>query len=262
MQTIQATRYIKPLREGGSLPAIAEADDGQLYVIKFLGAGQGAKALIAELVAGEIARWLGLPVPEIALVELDQNFGRNEPNPEIRDLLQASVGTNLAMRYLSNAVTFNALLKPPPETELASTIVWFDAYVTNVDRTPRNVNMLICQNQLWLIDHGASLYFHHDWRNYLARSQTPFAAIKDHTLLAFADTLPQADVALRARLTPDTISPIIDLIPDSWLGQESSFANHAEHRAAYLAFLLNRLAASTIFVEEALRARAKFAESV
>ncbi|GEM_PF-684682 len=232
LRTIQATRYLKPLREGGSLPAIVEADDGQLYVMKFVGAGQGAKALIAELVAGEIARLLGLRVPEIALIELDAAFGRNEPNPEIRDLLQASIGLNLAMRYLPNAMTFNAMVSPFPEANLASMIVWFDAYITNVDRTPRNVNLLIWQDNLWLIDHGAALYFHHDWKNYLIRSESPFAPIKDHTLLAFADALPQADITLRARLNSEVISPIIDLIPDSWLGQEACFASQAEHRSA------------------------------
>lgn len=258
IKTVTAMRYITPLREGGSLPAIVEADDGLLYVMKFVGAGQGPKALIAELVAGEIARSLGFNVPEIALMTLDPMLGRSEPDAEIQDLLQASAGRlNLGLRYLPNAFSFNILLKSRPDPDLASHIVWFDAYVTNVDRTPRNVNLLIWQEKLWLIDHGASLYFHHDWQNYLARSQTPFPLIKDHTLITLASKLPEADAALRPHLTPPLIHQIIELIPDQWLGDESSFANLAEHRQAYIAYLLNRLAASSIFVEEARHAHTK-----
>ena len=257
IKTVTATRYITPLREGGSLPAIIEADDGVLYVMKFVGAGQGPKALIAELVAGEIARALGLPVPQIVFIQLDPALGRSEPDPEIQDLLKASAGLNLGLRYLPNTFAFNPLLKPPPPPDLASAIVWFDAYVTNVDRTPRNVNMLIRQDKLWLIDHGATLYFHHNWNDYLAHSRTPFPLIKDHTLLSLADTLPDADTALRVRLTPELIRRIIDLIPAPWLGQEPGFAGHAEHRQAYVAYLLSRLEASPIFVEEAVRARTK-----
>jgi hypothetical protein len=258
VKTVAAIQYLTPLREGGSLPAIVEADDGQLYVMKFVGAGQGPKALIAELVAGEIARALGLLVPEIVLMQLDPKLARSEPNPEIQDLLRASAGRlNLGLRYLPNAFAFNMLLKPPPDPDLASAIVWFDAYVTNVDRTPRNVNLLIWQDRLWLIDHGASLYFHHDWDNYLARSRNPFPLIKDHTLLPFAGKLPEAGAALRPRLTPSLIRQIVELIPDEWLGPEPHFAGQAEHRQAYSAYLLERLAASTIFVEEALHARAQ-----
>jgi hypothetical protein len=258
IKTVTAMHYLTPLREGGSLPAIIEADNGQRYVVKFVGAGQGPKALIAELIAGEIARLLGLNVPEIVLIELDPMFGRSEPDPEIQDLLRASAGRlNLGLSYLPNAFSFNLLLKPPPDPDLASQIVWFDAYVTNVDRTPRNVNLLIWQEKLWLIDHGASLYFHHDWQNYLARSQTPFPLIKDHTLLSFASHIPEADAALRLRLTPPLIRQIIDWLPDEWLAGESTFATLAEHRDAYQAYLLNRLAAASVFVEEAVNAHAK-----
>lgn len=251
--TLSATRYITPLREGGSLPAVVEADDGQLYVMKFVGAGQGPKALIAELIAGEIARVLGLRVPELVFLTLDATLARSEPHQEIQDLLLASAGrVNLGLRYLPNALDFNMLLKPPPESGLASAIVWFDAYVTNVDRTPRNVNLLIWRENLWLIDHGASLYFHHGWDNYLARSQNPFPLIKDHTLIAFASALPEADIVLRPLLTEPVIRSIVDLVPEAWLMGEAAFRSTAEHRQAYASYLLKRLESSA-FVEEALR---------
>lgn len=256
LKTVTTTRYVTPLPEGGSLPAIVEADDGRLYVMKFVGAGQGPKALIAELVAGEIGRALGLRVPQLALMQLDPMLGRSEPNPEIRDLLRASAGRlNLGLSYLPNAFEFNSLLKPPPSSELASKIVWFDAYITNVDRTPRNVNMLIWQDKLWLIDHGAALYFHHSWDDYLARSRNPFNLIKNHTLLEFAGNLPQADAELRPQLTPKIISQIVQSIPDEWLNGETTFAALRDHRQAYADYLLNRLEASSIFVEEAIHAR-------
>jgi hypothetical protein len=258
IKTVNATKYITPLREGGSLPAVVEADDGQMYVMKFIGAGQGPKALIAEFVTGEIGRALGLPVPEIVFMELDPMMGRSEPNPEIQDLLLASAGRlNLGLRYLPNAYAFNTLLTPSPDPMLASNIVWFDAYATNVDRTPRNVNILIREDQLWLIDHGASLYFHHDWADYLSRSQSPFPLIKDHTLITLASKLPEADAALRPRLTPDIIRHIVNLIPDEWLADEPAFANRQEHRSAYVSYLLSRLEASHIFVEEAVNVHAQ-----
>ena len=239
------------------MPAIVEADDGELYVMKFTAAGQGPKALIAELVAGEIGRALGLRVPEIVLIELDANVGRSEPHQEIREVLERSAGLNLALRYLPHALAFSNLLEPAPDAALASAIVWFDAYVTNVDRTPRNVNILIWQDALWLIDHGASLYFHHNWPGYLERSRTPFPMIKDHTLLPLAGALREADAAARARLTPALIRDIVELIPDAWLNGESTFTSAAEHRQAYAEWLSRRLAASDIFVEEAIHARSK-----
>jgi hypothetical protein len=254
IRTVTATRYLTPLREGGSLPAVVEADDNQLYVMKFVGAGQGPKALIAELVAGEIGRRLGLQIPEIVFMELVPSLGRSEPNPEIQDLLRASIGLNLGLRYLPHAFDFNLLLKPPPDPDLASQIVWFDAYVTNVDRTPRNVNMLLWEEKLWLIDHGASLYFHHSWDDYLTRSRTPFPLIKEHTLISLASRLAEADALLSSRLTPEFIREIVGFIPAVWLGQEERFASQAEHREAYINYLLSRLAASATFVEEAIHA--------
>lgn len=255
LRTVAATRYITPFREGGSLPALVEADDGELYVLKFCGAGQGVKALVAELIAGEIGRTLGLPIPELALVELEAGFGLNEPHEEIQDLLKASIGLNLGVRYLPSAFAYNPLMQPPPAPDLASEIVWFDAYVTNVDRTPRNVNMLIWEEQLWLIDHGAALYFHHDWNNYLARSHTPFSFVKQHTLLKYAADLPGADARLRARLDAGVLREIVDLVPEIWLGGETEFATVAEHRAGYVNYLSSRLTASETFVKEAIHAR-------
>jgi hypothetical protein len=237
------------------LPAVVKADDGELYVMKFVGAGQGPKALIAELVAGEIGRRLGLLVPELVFIELDPALGPSEPNEEIRDLLRASVGLNLGMRYLPNAFAFSPLLAPAPDPALASAVVWFDAYMTNVDRTPRNANLLIWQEGLWLIDHGACLYFHHAWDDYMTRSRSPFPLIKEHVLLPFASALAEADAALRARLTPELIGEIVSLIPGAWLDGEPRFASHAEHRAAYTKYLLSRLAASSVFVQEAEHAR-------
>jgi hypothetical protein len=257
IRTVAAKRYITPLREGGSLPAVVEADDKRLYVLKFRGAGQGRKALIAELVAGEIGRALGLPIPEIVFVELDPALGRSEPDPEIHDLITASAGLNLALAYLPGALAFEPLLAPPPAIAEASAIVWFDAYVTNVDRTARNTNMLLLNRQLWLIDHGASLYFHHTWSDYLARSRGAFPQIKDHVLLRFADDIAPIDADLSGRLNEDIITEIVELIPESWLENEPGFANSAEHRAAYVAYLLGRLAAPRAFVEEAIDARAK-----
>lgn len=256
LRTVLATRYVTPLREGGSLPAVMEADDGASYVVKFSGAGQGTRALIAELVAGEIARTLGLRVPELVFVELEDEIGRNEPDPEIRDLLRGSVGLNLGMAYLPSAFAYSQLLKPPPAPDLASDIVWFDAYVTNVDRTPRNVNLLIWQDELWLIDHGAALYFHYDWQNYLERSKTPFSMIKQHTLLRFAEDVPAANERLSPRLTPEELRRILALAPDLWLGDEAQFDSPAAHREGYVSYLLTRLNESERFVQEAVNARA------
>lgn len=255
--TRTATRYLVPLREGGSLPAVVEADDGELYVMKFRGAGQGPKVLIAELIAGEIGRVLGLHVPELVFMTLDPALGKNERDPEIRELLTASSGLNLALRYLPSAFAFNELLKTPLDADLASAIVWFDAYITNVDRTARNVNMLIWQKELWLIDHGAALYFHYDWADYLARSQTPFALIKHHALIRFASRLAAADARLRPLLTESVLRTIVDQVPDGWLGQEPGFANPAELRAGYVAYLTSRLAGAASFVAEAEHAHAQ-----
>ena len=254
IRTVTATRYITPLREGGSLPAIVEADDDGLYVLKFRGAGQGPRALIAELVAGELARAASLPVPEIVLVELDPELARTEPDPEIQDLIRASVGRNLGLDYLPGSVTFDPLAEQV-DAGLASAIVWFDAFITNVDRTPRNANLLVWHRALWLIDHGAALYFHHQWAHHLENSRKPFTLIKDHVLLPFASRLDDADAAMTERLTAQRIAAIVALIPDTWLEDEPSFATKAAHRDAYLQYLTQRLAAPRAFVEEAKRAR-------
>jgi hypothetical protein len=255
LRTVTATRYVTPLREGGSLPAIIEADNLGMYVLKFRGAGQGPKALIAELVAGELARACGLPVPEIVLVEVDDELARTEPDPEIQDLIRASSGLNLALDYLPGAVTFDPLAGPP-DTDLASRIVWFDALVTNIDRTPRNANMMVWHRKLWLIDHGAALYFHHAWDDAQARSRSPFVPIRDHVLLPFAGTLAEVDAAMAKPLDEALIRAIVAAIPDAWLGREAGFASHDAHREAYVAWLLNRLASPHAFVEEAIRAHA------
>lgn len=255
LRTVTATRYVTPLREGGSLPAIVEADDDGLYVLKFRGAGQGLKALIAELVAGELGRALGLPVPEIVFVELDSALARTEPDPEIQDLIRASAGLNLALDYLPGSITFDPLVDSPPP-ELASAVVWFDAFITNVDRTARNANMLAWHRQLWLIDHGAALYFHHGWVNYLERSRSPFPQIKDHVLLPAASALEETDAKLSALVTTALIEDILNLIPDEWLATEPKFAGADEHRAAYAEYLMTRLAFPRDFVKEAINARA------
>jgi hypothetical protein len=254
LRTITTTRYVTPLREGGSLPAIVEADDDGLYVLKFHGAGQGPKALIAELVAGEIARAVGLPVPEIVFIELDPVLGRSEPDSEIQELIKASAGLNLALDFLPGALAFDVQDAFQLEPLLASSILWFDAYITNVDRTPRNTNMLWWHRRLMLIDHGAALYFHHINANYMERSRTPFANIKNHVLLPVASALLEADRRMKAQLTPEVLQGIVDLIPQSWLGNDPTFADPATHRQAYLNYLLDRLDHSQVFVEEATRA--------
>jgi len=262
LRSVLVTRYVTPLREGGSLPGLVEADDDGLYVLKFRGAGQGPRALIAELVVGEIGRLLGLPVPELVFAELDAALGRNEPDYEIRALLQASAGLNLGMDFLPAALTYTPAalktLRPPLDAALASAIVWFDAYTTNVDRTARNPNLLIWGRRLWLIDHGAALYFHHTWENYLARSRTPFAAIKEHVLLSQASQLQEADERLRPLITPAALERIVAQIPESWLLPDEQFADADAQRAAYVAWLLERAQSSRVFVEEAIRARAQF----
>ncbi|MFP5245062.1 MAG: HipA family kinase, partial [Thermoanaerobaculia bacterium] len=220
MRTITATHYVTPLREGGSLPAIVEGDDDGTYVLKFRGAGQGPRALVAELVSGELARLLGLRVPEIVFAELDPRLAKTEPDPEIQDLLRASAGLNLALDYLPGSVAFDPLIDKAiaSDAKLASAIVWFDALVTNVDRTPRNTNLLVWHGNLWLIDHGAALYFHHSWsEDFLERAQTPFAAIKDHVLLPWANELREADEELAPMITRERLDAITALIPGDWL---------------------------------------------
>ena len=254
LRTVAVTRYVTPLREGGSLPALVEADDGFLYVVKFRGAGQGVKALIAELIVGELARVLGLRVPELVFCELDEAFGRTEPDEEIQDLLRASTGRNLALHYLSGAITFDALVTTV-DARLASQIVWLDCLTLNVDRTPRNTNMLMWHKELWLIDHGAALYAHHAGPDWAAPRPRPFPQVKDHVLLPQASELAAADVEGHARLTPEVLRAIVALVPDEWLTDESSSLAPAERRAEYVQFLETRLAASASFVQEAQTAR-------
>lgn len=225
-----------------------------MYVLKFRGAGQGAKSLIAELVAGEIARAVGLLVPEIVFVEVSAELARTEPDPEIQDLIRASVGLNLALDYLPSSITFDPVAQRP-DAELASSIVWFDAYVTNIDRTARNTNMLMWHRRLWLIDHGVALSFHHTWNDYLDRSRSSFPGIKDHVLLQFASQLEEADAKMTAKLTPDVIRHIVSEIPDTWLVEGSPFTESQQHRDAYIQYLLKRLEPPHGFLEEAIRVR-------
>ena len=261
MRTIRATRYVTPLREGGSLPAIVEADDDGLYVLKFRGAGQGPRALVAELVAGELARACGLPVPEIVFARIDADLARTEPDPEIQDLIRASadlvdgsVGLNLALDYLPGLMTFDPLAFMP-DAALASRIVWFDAFTSNIDRTARNANMLVWHGKLWLIDHGAALYFHHSPRDFALRAHEPFAAIKDHVLLPFASELDAADAAMSSRLTPAVVADVVALIPDAWLDDDPLAAAKSAQRAAYASYFARRLESPRAFAQEAARAR-------
>ena len=251
---VQVIRYVTPLREGGSLPAIAEADDEFLYVLKFRGAGQGVKALIAELIGGEIARMLGLKVPEIVFAQLDTAFGRTEPDEEIQDLLKASVGLNLGLHYLSGSITYDPAVTRLP-SRLASQIVWLDCLLTNVDRTARNTNMLVWNKELWLIDHGASLYFHHSWTNWEEQARRPFTPVKDHVLLPQASELEAVDAEYAPLLTEERIRGIVDLVPDEWLADGLSAEPVSERREVYVQFLLTRVASSSIFVKEAQYAR-------
>lgn len=254
LRTVNVTRYITPLREGGSLPAIVEACDGFMYVLKFRGAGQGIKALIAELIGGEIARALGLKVPEIVFAEVDSAFGRTEPDEEIQDLLKASTGLNLGLHYLSGSITFDPAVTVVDPT-LASKIVWLDAFLINMDRTVRNTNMLWWQKELWLIDHGACLYFHHNIAGWKEKILTPFSLVKDHVLLPAAGELEKIDAISHILLTNEKITAIVNLVPTEWLSIDNPFASVEEHREVYRQFLQQRFEQSTIFVKEAQHAR-------
>jgi hypothetical protein len=251
LRTVNVTRYVTPLREGGSLPAIVETDDGFLYVLKFRGAGQGVKALIAELIGGEMARALGLKLPELVFAHLVDTFSKIEPDEEIQDLLRASTGLNLGLHYLSSSITFDPIVTTV-DPKLASQIVWLDCVLTNVDRTPRNTNMLTWHKELWLIDHGAALYFHHNWDNWEEQGKRPFLSIKDHVLLPQASELEIVNEEFCKIITPDLIKEIVDLIPDEWLREEGSAD---EQRAIYCRFLETRIAISDLLVKEANNAR-------
>lgn len=256
LRTQNLTRYIMPLREGGSLPALAEADDGFRYVVKMRGAGHGTKALVSELIGGEVARALGFRVPELVLLELDEAFGRSEADEEIQDLLKASRGTNLGLHFLSGAFTVDPYVNGIDE-DTASRIVWLDAFLTNVDRTVQNTNMLSWNRELWLIDHGAALYFHHNWGDVAKAALTPFQYIRQHALLPRASRLQEADKAMRQRITPRTLEKIVDLVPDEWLHWDGVDLTPAQIKDAYKQFLTTRLANSDIFVKEAIDARKK-----
>lgn len=257
LRTVTATRYVTPLREGGSLPAVIEADDDGLYVLKFRGAGQGPKVLVAELICGELGRALGLPVPEIVFVEVDEAMARNEPDEEIQALVAASSGLNLALDYLPGALGFDPLDLGEVDARLAAATVWFDAYITNVDRTPRNPNLLWWHNRLYLIDHGAALYVHHSWSGWRERMHGRFPAIKDHVLLPATADLRAIDAELAPLVTPELVHTLVAAVPEVWLEGDSHFATTAEQRAAYVEYLLARVAAPRLFVEEAANARAQ-----
>jgi hypothetical protein len=250
LRSVSAIRFVAALREGGSLPGLVEADDDGMYVVKFRGAGQGPKALIADLVGGELARALGLAVPELVAIEVDPVLGRAEPDAEIRDLLKASGGTNLGVDFLPGALPFSPAAPAALDAELAAAIVWLDALITNVDRTARNPNMLLWHDRLWLIDHGAALYRHHDpsWPRGAARR--PFPQIRDHVLLPFAGPIAEADERLAPRLDEATLTGVVAAVPDAWLDGDAAAA-----RREYVEFLLERLQAPRAFAAEAEEAR-------
>jgi hypothetical protein len=252
IRTVNVSRYVTPLREGGSLPAIVEADDDGMYVLKFRGAGQGPKALIAELICGELARHLGFRVPEIVFAELDVELSRTEPDPEIQDLMKASAGLNLALDYLPGSITFDPVVDKV-DGELASKIVWFDAFATNVDRTARNANMLMWHKELWLIDHGAALYFQHSWDYWEEQSVKPFSQIRDHVLLPYSTDITAEGSRLAKTLSGNAIREIVELIPENWL--DTGGRSPEEAKRIYTEYLKRRLANADIFTEEAERAR-------
>lgn len=254
LRTVTIVRYAQPLREGGSLPGLVEADDGERYVVKFRGNGHGPKALIAELIGGEVVRALGLPVPELVYAELGPEIGRSEGDEEIQDLLRASVGSNAAMRFLPGAITYDPAAHFVVEAALASRIVWADAYLTNIDRTAKNTNMLRWQGGLQLIDHGSCLYFQHAWENRMAHAVGPFSLVKDHVLLPFATQVDQVAHSAMELLSDEVLQGIVDLLPDSWLQWPESDAAPAALRADYLEFLRVRRDHAAVFTAEAVRA--------
>ena len=257
LRTVQATRYVLPLREGGSLPAIVEANDLGLYVVKFRGAGQGILALIAELIAGEMGRALGLRVPEIVLVEIDPALGRNEPDAEIRHLLRASIGVNLGIDYLPGSVMFDPAARDTAPAEEASMLVWFDAFTMNVDRTPRNANLLVWHRRLYPIDHGAALFFHHDWASMESKIASPFAQIEKHMLLPWATEIEKSGALAREKLAGGLIDGIIAQVPEEWLEAIPGDLSAALRREAYIEFFQRRLVAAKIFEDEAMNARSR-----
>lgn len=256
LRTVNVTRYITPLREGGSLPALAEADDDFKYVVKFKGSGHGTKAVISELIGGLVAKELGLRVPELVFVNLDEAFGQTEADEEIQDLLKWSKGLNIGLHFLSGAITYDPVTTKINGKE-ASQVVWMDAFLTNMDRTVKNTNMMIKYRELWLIDHGSSLYFHHSWDNWEKQALSSFPMIKDHVLLPFADQLEEVDKEYRELLTPKKIREMVDMIPDEWLNWAEGDETVQDLREVYYKFLTTRLSHSDIFVKEAQHAREK-----
>ncbi len=255
LRTVIATRYVTPLREGGSVPALVEADDDGLYVVKLLGAGHGRKALTAELLAGEIGRRLRLPVPDAVLVDLDGVLANAEPDQEIQELLARSSGINYGLDFLPGSLSFAPAVGPRPDADLAADIVWLDAFTTNVDRTVRNPNLLVWHRRLQLIDHGSAFYIHHSWTEPDAHARRPFTQIRDHVLMPFAGSIANADSRLAAKLDDAFLASLVAAIPDDWLQPEDGLPDAAAHRRAYLAYMQTRLAARAAFVEEAERAR-------
>jgi len=256
LRTVTVTRYILPLREGGSLPALAEADDDFKYVLKFRGAGHGVKALISELIGGKVSQVLGFRIPELVFANLSEDFGRSEADEEIQDLLKNSCGLNLALHYLSGAITYDpGAVKIDPK--LSSEIVWLDAFLTNIDRTFRNTNMLMWHQELWLIDNGASLYFHHNWDNWEKNAVSPFVMIKDHVLLPQASELDEVNQRFKAILTDDVLREIVELIPEDWLQWNDTDLTPTEIKEVYFQFLILRRDNSDNFLNEAKNARAK-----
>jgi len=254
IRTVDVTQYVQPLREGGSLPAIVKADDGFLYVLKFRGAGQGKKALIAEFIGGEIARAIGLKVPELVFMNLDDSFSKTEPDEEIQDLLKFSVGLNLGLHFLSSAITFDPLVTEV-DALTASKVLLLDSIISNIDRTAKNTNLLHWNNELWVIDNGASFYFHHDWKNWKNHLERTFPLIKDHVLLQTATRLTDAESEIKNNLTQEKISEIISNIPEDWLLSESDEMSSNEMRAAYIEYLNSRLSKIDLLVKEAEDAR-------
>ena len=249
IREVNIIRYGQPFREGGSLPGLVDADDGFRYVIKFRGAGQGKKALVAELIGGELARLLGLRMPELVFANLDESLWRLEADEEIQDLLKFSIGNNLGVHFLNGAITYDANVDLVGEEE-ASKIVWLDALIMNVDRTARNTNMLMWHKELWLIDHGASLYFHHSWDNWEDYVTKPFVQIKDHVLLKQASKVKEVHNQYSPVFTEENIQTILDVIPDEWLEEEGRDLSPYELRQVYLQFLLGRLANSSMFLNQ------------
>lgn len=254
VRTVDVLQYMTPLREGGSLPALVQASDDFIYVLKFRGAGQGKKALVAELIGGLLAQQMGLKVPELVFMNLDDSFSKTEPDEEIQDLLKFSVGLNLGLHYLSGSITYDPLVSIA-DSMSASKVVLLDSMISNIDRTAKNTNLLNWNKELWLIDHGASLYFHHNWHHWEAHLDRTFPAVKEHVLLGRANHLKEAALEIKQAINEDVIREIVTIIPDDWLGEEAMDLTVVEKREAYFTFLSSRLRKIDLLVKEALDAK-------